>query len=225
MPVPSRLLIANRGEIAVRIARAAAARGAGNGRRRRRRRTPRAPHSPPADETYASPAAVRPPTSTSPRSCRRPGHRLRLLHPGYGFLSENPALAAACAAAGVTFVGPTAGDARAVRRQGPGAGPRRVGERPRARRQHGAVPTRWPRLSTDDRRRDAQGRGRRRRPGHPDRTARATTSPPPSRRHRERRRRRSATARSSPRPTSRTPGTRGAGPRRRSGRRRRPGRP
>jgi len=29
------------------------------------------------------------------------------LHPGYGFLSENPALAAACAAAGVTFIGPS----------------------------------------------------------------------------------------------------------------------
>src|SRR6478672_8419562 len=28
------------------------------------------------------------------------------VYPGYGFLSENPELAAACAAAGITFVGP-----------------------------------------------------------------------------------------------------------------------
>ncbi len=44
------------------------------------------------------------------------------IHPGYGFLSENPALPKACAAAGITFVGPDArilemlGDKTAARR-------------------------------------------------------------------------------------------------------------
>jgi acetyl-CoA carboxylase biotin carboxylase subunit len=36
------------------------------------------------------------------------------LHPGYGFLSENPALARACDAAGIIFVGPTAATLDAV---------------------------------------------------------------------------------------------------------------
>src|SRR5277367_46816 len=44
------------------------------------------------------------------------------IHPGYGFLSENPALPRACAAAGITFIGPSAdlldllGDKTAARR-------------------------------------------------------------------------------------------------------------
>lgn len=36
------------------------------------------------------------------------GSRADALHPGYGFLSENPKLAAACDRAGIIFIGPTA---------------------------------------------------------------------------------------------------------------------
>ena len=50
------------------------------------------------------------------------------IHPGYGFLSENPGLARACAEAGITFVGPTAeqletlGDKTRARQLAMGAG-------------------------------------------------------------------------------------------------------
>ena len=40
------------------------------------------------------------------------------VYPGYGFLSENPALAEACEAADVTFVGPSADILRLDRQQG-----------------------------------------------------------------------------------------------------------
>src|SRR6202011_4419160 len=54
------------------------------------------------------------------------------IHPGYGFLSENPALARACDRAGITFVGPSAhllellGDKTAARRLAQKAGIPRV---------------------------------------------------------------------------------------------------
>src|SRR5690242_11073373 len=50
------------------------------------------------------------------------------IHPGYGFLSENPALARACEQAGITFIGPSAkllellGDKRAARKLAEKAG-------------------------------------------------------------------------------------------------------
>jgi len=55
-------------------------------------------------------------------------HEVDAIHPGYGFLSENPALARACAKAGIAFVGPTRellellGDKTAARRLAASAG-------------------------------------------------------------------------------------------------------
>lgn len=41
-------------------------------------------------------------------------HGADAIHPGYGFLSENPAFADACATAGVTFIGPVGASMRAM---------------------------------------------------------------------------------------------------------------
>jgi acetyl/propionyl-CoA carboxylase alpha subunit/acetyl-CoA carboxylase carboxyltransferase component len=100
------LLIANRGEIAIRIARAAAERGL---------RTVTihseddraALHTRKSDETRAlqgaGPAAY---LDVEQIVAVARAARCDAIHPGYGFLSENAAFARRCAAEGLVFVGP-----------------------------------------------------------------------------------------------------------------------
>ena len=108
----SKVLVANRGEIAIRTAfRAAYELGIGTVaiypyedrnslHRLQGRRVPRSATS------ATRCARICPSTRSSPPPWRAaPTRSIR----GYGFLSENPELLAACAAAGITFVGPDAG--------------------------------------------------------------------------------------------------------------------
>ncbi|KAA9160904.1 ATP-grasp domain-containing protein [Amycolatopsis acidicola] len=103
----SAVLIANRGEVAVRIISTAAALGI---------RTvavhpaddAESAHVARADEAVELPgegAAAYLDVEAIVAAAVRTG--CTLLHPGYGFLSENPALARRCAESGVTFVGPS----------------------------------------------------------------------------------------------------------------------
>ena len=109
------VLIANRGEIAVRIARTAKRLGlraiaiyseADAG----------ALHVRVADEAHL----IGPPPARESylvidrliETARRAG--AQCIHPGYGFLSENPQFAEACAAAGIVFVGPPPSAIRAM---------------------------------------------------------------------------------------------------------------
>jgi acetyl/propionyl-CoA carboxylase alpha subunit len=116
-PRPIRkLLVANRGEIALRVIRAAHEAGirtvAVYSDADRVELHVRAAHEavrlgpPPPRESYLSIDAVL-------AACRKTG--ADAVHPGYGFLSENPAFREACDAAGVNFVGPPAS---AMRRLG-----------------------------------------------------------------------------------------------------------
>ena len=103
-----RLLIANRGEVAIRIARAARQAGI----------TPCGLHA--QDDASAPYLAWMQSAAALPAS--GPAAYLDVdailaaaalldadaLHPGWGFLSETPALAQACTAAGVLFIGPSA---------------------------------------------------------------------------------------------------------------------
>jgi pyruvate carboxylase len=104
----SKVLVANRGEIAVRASRACYELGA---------RTVavfpwedrNAVHRIKADEAYligerGHPVHAYLDVSEIIRVARESG--ADAVYPGYGFLSENPDLAEACAAAGITFIGP-----------------------------------------------------------------------------------------------------------------------
>ena len=103
----SKILIANRGEIACRVARTA---------RRLGVRTvavysdadARALHVELCDEAYRlGPPAPRDSYLNAGAIIRiARGTSAQAIHPGYGFLSENESFAAACAKAGVMFIGP-----------------------------------------------------------------------------------------------------------------------
>lgn len=123
------VLIANRGEIACRIIRACRALGLtsvavyGPGEQD-------ALHVGMADRAFRIEATTAALPYLDIPALIGVAHRsgATLLHPGYGFLSENPALAEACAAAGIIFVGPSAeviramGDKVAARRIAAAAG-------------------------------------------------------------------------------------------------------
>ncbi len=106
----TKVLVANRGEIAVRAFRAAYELGAGT--------VAVFPHEDrnsvhrlKADESYeigepGHPVRAYLDVQAVVAAARRAG--ADAVYPGYGFLSENPDLAAACAQAGITFVGPSA---------------------------------------------------------------------------------------------------------------------
>ncbi|KQT32951.1 carbamoyl-phosphate synthase large subunit [Sphingomonas sp. Leaf412] len=102
------MLIANRGEIAIRIARTARATGYGVVTAHSADDAD-APHVAAGDRTAALPGegpAAYLAIDAIIAAARAAG--CDAIHPGYGFLSESAAFARACDAAGLTFVGPSA---------------------------------------------------------------------------------------------------------------------
>lgn len=113
--MPNKLLIANRGEIACRVMRTAQSMGVktvavysdADALAQHRMMADEAVHigPPPAAESYLrGDAIIRAALETGADA----------IHPGYGFLSENPDFVEAVEAAGITFVGPSAGSIRAM---------------------------------------------------------------------------------------------------------------
>ncbi len=105
----SKIMVANRGEIAIRVLRAANELGLATVAVFAEE-DKLALHRFKADETYqvgAGLGAIKAYLSIDEmiRVAREAG--VDAIHPGYGFLSENPEFADACAAAGIIFIGPT----------------------------------------------------------------------------------------------------------------------
>ena len=111
----TKVLIANRGEIAVRVIRTLTNMGiasvavysdADAGARHVREAGEAVRIGPPpAAESYLNIAAII-------EAAQAAG--AQAIHPGYGFLAENARFARACAAAGLTFIGPPAGAIEAM---------------------------------------------------------------------------------------------------------------
>ncbi|HFE46478.1 MAG TPA: ATP-grasp domain-containing protein, partial [Nannocystis exedens] len=105
-----KLLCANRGEIAIRVFRAATELGIGTVAIFSHEDRVHL-HRYKADEAYMLPRDLSPVGAylsiDSIIEIAR-AHDVDAIHPGYGFLAENPTFARACAAAGIIFVGPSA---------------------------------------------------------------------------------------------------------------------
>src|SRR6516162_6850495 len=104
-----KILIANRGEIAVRILRACKELGIGSVAVFSEVDRP-APHVRLAEEAYPIGSAPSRESYLCVDKLMDVARRARCdaVHPGYGFLAENPALPRACKDAGITFIGPPA---------------------------------------------------------------------------------------------------------------------
>ncbi len=111
----STLLIANRGEIACRIVRTARRMGIATVAVYSEADA-NALHVKAADRAMLiGPAPARESYLNIPCIIEAAAHSgAEAIHPGYGFLSENPAFAEACATAGIAFVGPPASAMRAM---------------------------------------------------------------------------------------------------------------